>query len=79
MTSCNHIWVIEPSCAPKQTVEELFESVKKAGIHGWWLRGSELDLVSEFDLVTELLDKGLVKLCEQCKNSDYDSQAVFIV
>ena len=58
---------------PKQTVEELFESVKNAGDKGWWLRGIE------YDLATELLDKGLVRLCEGCQNNGYDSQAIVIV
>jgi len=37
--SCNHVWRDTPMPEPKQTVEELFESVKNAGIHGWWMRG----------------------------------------
>ena len=70
---CNHVHRDTPLPTPKQTVEELFESVKNAGIHGWWLHGIE------YDLATELLDKGLVRLCEGCQNNGYDNQAIVIV
>lgn len=71
--TCNHVWRDTPYPKAKQSVDELLESVKNAGIHGWWLRGIE------YDLATELLDKGLVRLCEDCQNNDYDNQAIFIV
>jgi len=70
--SCNHRWRDTPLPTPKQSADDLLESVKQADIHGWWLKGIE------FDFATELLDKGLVSLCEKCKNSEYDSRAIFI-
>lgn len=60
MTQCNHVWRDTPRPTPKQTANELYASVVKAGNNGWWLKGIE------YDLCTQLIAEGKVKLCEGC-------------
>jgi hypothetical protein len=61
MSLCNHTWRDTPLPHPKENKAELLASIKKADIHGWWLKGTE------FNLVTELVDQGIVQFCKKCE------------
>jgi hypothetical protein len=60
VSECNHTWRDTPLPQPKENKTELLASITNSSIHGWWLKGSE------FEIVTELIDDGLVEFCKKC-------------
>lgn len=69
MSDCNHTWRDTPLPTPKKSKQELLASVKAAGIHGWWLKGEEINYASE------LVNDGKIVYCKTCKSNE----AVFSV
>jgi len=58
MKSCNHAW---GDISEKPTADVLLKNIVAAGIHGWWLRGPEIDLC------VGLLRDGTIAMCEKCE------------
>jgi len=58
MKHCNHVWINDGDPSEKTTADALLSEIKKASVHGYWLRGLE------HELSDVLVESGQVRVCE---------------
>lgn len=64
---CNHVWRNGSSPVEQKTERDLSGEIALAAHHGYWLRGSEPEILKK------LIEKGTARMCDQCGQAAFSA------